>query len=208
MIRIIPPYRQQLRTGPTPAEQAAAANRNAPARTSPPPASTSTTPSRPATAPTRPAAATTTTTTTTAKTTPRPRPRPAAAPVKRVNIAWAWPTQGQQKYPFQPNAGKKGLGIAGKIGQSIHAAADGEVVYSGSGLIGYGNLLIIKHDDVYLSAYGHNKRLLVQEGAKVKRGQKIAEMGESSRDGALLHFEIRRDGNPVNPKIYLPKSGS
>jgi lipoprotein NlpD len=82
------------------------------------------------------------------------------------------------------------------------------VVYSGSGLIGYGNLLIIKHDDVYLSAYGHNRRLLVQEGARVRRGQQIAEMGESNRDGVVLHFEIRRDGNPVNPTIYLPKSGS
>lgn len=100
------------------------------------------------------------------------------------------------------------MGIAGRQGQAIVAAADGEVVYSGSGLIGYGNLLIIKHDDVYLSAYGHNRRLLVQEGARVKRGQQIAEMGESNRDGVVLHFEIRRDGNPVNPTLYLPKTGS
>jgi len=100
------------------------------------------------------------------------------------------------------------MGIAGRQGQAIVAAAGGEVVYSGSGLIGYGNLLIIKHDDVYLSAYGHNRRLLVQEGARVKRGQPIAEMGESNRDGVVLHFEIRRDGNPVNPTLYLPKAGS
>jgi lipoprotein NlpD len=109
---------------------------------------------------------------------------------------------------FNPSRGKKGLDIEGKVGQSILAAANGKVVYSGDGLIGYGNLVIIKHDDTYLSAYGHNRRLLVQEGNEVKQGQKIAEMGDSGKQGVILHFEIRRDGKPVDPLRYLPKKGS
>jgi lipoprotein NlpD len=124
---------------------------------------------------------------------------------KKKVIAWRWPTNGVIVSGFRPSKGKKGLDIRGKIGQRIYAAADGNVVYSGSGLIGYGNLIIIKHDDTYLSAYGHNRRLLVKEGAKVKQGQKIAEMGDSGKEGVILHFEIRRDGKPVNPVAYLPK---
>jgi lipoprotein NlpD len=91
------------------------------------------------------------------------------------------------------------------LGQPVYAASGGDVVYSGSGLVGYGNLVIIKHDDVFLSAYGHNRRLLVKEGEKVKPGQMIAEMGETAKDGALLHFEIRQEGKPVDPVRYLPK---
>ena len=94
------------------------------------------------------------------------------------------------------------------MGQPIIAAAGGKVVYSGDGLIGYGNLVIIKHNDTYLSAYGHNRRLLVKEGSEVKQGQKIAEMGDSGKQGVILHFEIRRDGKPVDPLRYLPKQGS
>lgn len=94
------------------------------------------------------------------------------------------------------------------MGQSIFAAAGGKVVYSGDGLIGYGNLIIIKHDNTYLSAYGHNRRLLVKEGSEVKQGQKIAEMGDSGKQGVILHFEIRRDGKPVDPLRYLPKNNS
>jgi lipoprotein NlpD len=120
-------------------------------------------------------------------------------------IAWRWPSQGVVVSGFNPDQGKKGVDIRGKLGQSVIAAASGNVVYSGSGLIGYGNLVIIKHNDTYLSAYAHNRQLLVKEGADVKQGEKIAEMGDSGKEGVILHFEIRRDGKPVNPLTYLPK---
>ena len=129
--------------------------------------------------------------------------RPASRQQK--SIAWHWPSKGVIVSGFSPSKGKKGLDIRGKLGQSVIAAAPGNVVYSGSGLIGYGNLVIIKHNDTYLSAYGHNRRLLVKEGTAVKQGQKIAEMGDSGKEGVILHFEIRRDGKPVNPLSYLPK---
>lgn len=124
---------------------------------------------------------------------------------QQKGIGWHWPTEGVIVAGFSPGNGKKGLDIRGKLGQNVIAAADGNVVYSGSGLIGYGNLVIIKHNDTYLSAYGHNRRLLVKEGATVKQGEKIAEMGDSGKEGVILHFEIRRDGKPVNPLTYLPK---
>jgi lipoprotein NlpD len=95
--------------------------------------------------------------------------------------------------------------ISGSLGQSIYAARSGEVVYAGSGLVGYGQLLIIKHSERYLSAYGHNRKLLVKEGAAVKQGQKVAEMGDTGTNSVKLHFELRRDGKPVNPLNYLPK---
>lgn len=98
----------------------------------------------------------------------------------------------------------KGIDIAGDLGQPVLAASDGTVVYAGSGLRGYGELLIIKHSDTYVSAYGHNRRLLVREGQKVKAGQVIAEMGSTGTDRVKLHFEIRRNGKPVNPLSYLP----
>lgn len=124
------------------------------------------------------------------------------------NIHWRWPTSGNLRSKYAPNDGKKGLDIEGKMGQPILAAAGGKVVYSGNGLIGYGNLIIIKHNDNYLSAYGHNHRLLVKEGTEVKQGEKIGEMGDSGKDGIILHFEIRRDGKPVDPLRYLPKQDS
>ena len=100
---------------------------------------------------------------------------------------------------------KKGLEIAGRLGQIVRSAADGRVVYSGNGLIGYGNLVIVKHNDEFLSAYGYNRRLLVQEGDQVKTGQGIAEMGLGKNREAVLYFEIRRNGKPVDPMIYLPR---
>ena len=141
------------------------------------------------------------------RTTSRKPVRVEKRPVSRQqkSIAWHWPSKGVIVSGFSPSKGKKGLDIRGKLGQSVIAAASGNVVYSGSGLIGYGNLIIIKHNDTYLSAYGHNRRLLVKEGSTVKQGQKIAEMGDSSKEGVILHFEIRRDGKPVNPLSYLPK---
>lgn len=132
----------------------------------------------------------------------------AKAPVVRpqVKLRWIWPTQGDviRKFATPGSAGGKGIDIAGREGQTIKAASNGKVVYSGSGLIGYGRLIIIKHDANYLSAYAHNRKLLVQEGAQVKLGQKIAELGNSGADRSMLHFEIRRDGKPVDPLKYLP----
>jgi len=139
------------------------------------------------------------------KTTPvRPVEKPAARP-HQGSVRWQWPTAGSVKRGFNNTASKKGINISGRTGQPVYAAAGGDVVYSGSGLVGYGNLVIIKHDDVFLSAYGHNRRLLVKEGERIKPGQMIAEMGETAKDGALLHFEIRQEGKPVDPMRYLPK---
>jgi lipoprotein NlpD len=118
---------------------------------------------------------------------------------------WRWPAKGRLLVGFGGNNGlNQGIDIAGNIGESIVAARDGVVVYAGSGLRGYGKLLIVKHDEVYLSAYAHNHRLLVQEGATVKAGQKIAEMGSSDTDRPKLHFEIRQNGTPIDPKRFLP----
>ena len=99
----------------------------------------------------------------------------------------------------------KGIDISGRVGESIFAAATGEVVYAGNGLLGYGNLVIINHNETYLSAYAHNRRILVQEGQTIKIGQKIAEMGSSETSNPMLHFEIRKNGEPVDPMRYLPK---
>jgi len=126
-------------------------------------------------------------------------------PVGSKNVSgidWIWPTDGPIRDAFSEKS--RGVGIAGGANQSIHASASGTVVYSGSGLRGYGNLVIIKHDDTYLSAYGHNSRVLVQEGAQVVRGQKIAEMGQTDSGTTKLHFEIRKQGKPVNPLEFLP----
>jgi lipoprotein NlpD len=129
-----------------------------------------------------------------------------SAPARSVaGVSWQWPTQGRVTRPFDAAATRKGIGIAGQSGQTVTAASGGEVVYSGTALIGYGELIIIKHSDKLLSAYGHNRRRLVAEGDQVQRGQKIAEMGANEREETLLHFEIRRDGEPVNPLDYLPR---
>ena len=121
-------------------------------------------------------------------------------------LGWRWPTQGKVISTYSKSAtGRKGIDIAGKSGQSIKAAAAGKVVYSGNGLPRYGNLLIIKHNDVYLSAYAHNKKLLVKEGQLVKAGQKVATLGRSGTQRDQLHFEIRRNGKPVDPMRFLPK---
>lgn len=124
-------------------------------------------------------------------------------------IVWKWPTISKNivQYFSASDIRKKGVNIAGRNGQSIKAAAAGRVVYSGSGLIGYGRLIIIKHDNAYLSAYAHNRELLVKEGDEIKLGQKIATMGSSGTSRIMLHFEIRRNGIPVNPLNFLPRSG-
>ncbi|SMS00165.1 Murein hydrolase activator NlpD precursor [Vibrio mangrovi] len=118
---------------------------------------------------------------------------------------WLWPTRGRIVQKFSAvDQGNKGIDIAGQRGQSVVSSAAGTVVYSGNALRGYGNLVIIKHNDNYLSAYAHNDRLLVSEGQNVKAGQKIATMGSSGTSSVRLHFEIRYQGKPVNPKRYLP----
>lgn len=141
---------------------------------------------------------------------PPPATRPAAAKpapqLPSVVKHWVWPTQGRVTNGYRPNApGKKGIDISGKNGQPVKAAAVGKVVYSGSGLVGYGRLIIIKHNETLLSAYGHNSKLLVSEGDYVKAGQEIANMGSSGTDRTQLYFEIRKNGKPVNPLRYLPR---
>ena len=119
---------------------------------------------------------------------------------------WAWPANGVLIGKFASNGSlNKGIDIAGDLGQPVFAASDGAVVYAGSGLRGYGELIIIKHSDTYVSAYGHNRRLLVREGQQVKAGQSIAEMGSTGTDRVKLHFEIRRQGKPVDPLQFLPR---
>ena len=121
-----------------------------------------------------------------------------------ANIAWRWPTAGEVVRPFDAAATRRGLGIGGEVGQPVVATADGQVVYSGTALIGYGELIIIQHSGALLSAYGHNRRRLVEEGARVQAGQPIAELGLNDRDQPMLHFEIRQDGQPVDPRRFLP----
>ena len=135
-----------------------------------------------------------------------PAPAAPAAPAEAVaeeGLSFQWPTRGQVIAGFDESK-NKGLDIAGKAGDPVYAAADGKVVYAGSGLRGYGNLIIIKHNNTYLTAYAHNQSLLVKEDQAIKRGQKIAEMGNSDADQVKLHFEIRRQGKPVDPARYLP----
>lgn len=138
--------------------------------------------------------------TTTTKTAP-----PRVEPDDHGAIAWVWPTEGPIAVRFAPNSGAKGIDITGTAGQVIHAAAAGRVVYQGSGLRGYGQLIIIKHNADFLSAYAHCAAIYVQEGSVIRAGQKIAAMGSSGTDRVKLHFEIRRRGTPVDPLGFLPK---
>jgi lipoprotein NlpD len=119
------------------------------------------------------------------------------------DVPWIWPANGKLVGTFS-ESGSKGVDIAGKAGDPVIAAGDGKVVYSGTGLRGYGKLVIIKHNAVYLSAYAHNREILVKEGQSVTRGQKIAEMGNTDADQVKLHFEVRRMGKPVDPLKHLP----
>ena len=135
-----------------------------------------------------------------------PPPAPAAAGVSRVvsSVQWRWPAAGSLVGRFQSGDAIPGIVIAGKSGDPVRAAADGVVVYSGNGLVGYGELVIIKHNDSFLSAYGHNRKRLVKEGQRVSGGQQIAEMGSTGTTRNELEFQIRKDGNPVDPLGYLP----
>ncbi len=136
----------------------------------------------------------------------KPRKTPTAnKPVHERKLHWRWPVKGQLVQRFEPGSQvSKGIRIAGRAGQAIHTAESGKVVYAGSGLRGYGKLIIIKHNNNYLSAYGFNRKLLVKDKQKVTKGQKIAEMGTAPDGRAMLHFEIRREGKPVDPLAFLP----
>lgn len=136
-----------------------------------------------------------------------PEPSAAGAPATAVDnggLDWMWPAKGKIVASFSDTANLKGIDIAGSAGTPIVASAAGKVVYAGSGLRGYGKLVIIKHNDTYLSAYAHNRAIVVKEGEMVTRGQKIAEMGNTDADQVKLHFEIRRLGKPVDPVKFLP----
>ncbi len=136
---------------------------------------------------------------------PAPKIHPVVTekePVAPVSY-WRWPAQGKVTEVF--NGRNKGINIAGQLGDPIYAAAPGKVVYSGNGLRAYGNLIIIKHNSSFLSAYAYNKEVLVHEGEWVKAGQKIATMGRTNTNRVMLHFEIRQNGKPVNPIQYLGK---
>ena len=138
---------------------------------------------------------------------PPPMPAAAVAPgASRVisGVTWRWPAQGSLITRFQSGDAIPGIEIAGNAGDPVRAAADGVVVYSGNGLVGYGELVIIKHSDTFLSAYGHNRKRLVKEGQRVSAGQPIAEMGSTGASRNELEFQIRKDGNPVDPLDYLP----
>lgn len=167
----------------------------------------------PTTAPTAAAAPAVASTGTSAPPPGAPPPRPAevsSAPASATNVsgdvAWRWPADGRVVAGFVAgDQTKQGIDIAGKAGDPVRAAADGNVVYSGNGLIGYGELIIVKHSPGFLSAYGYNRKRLVKEGDAVKSGQVIAEMGSSSASRDSLHFEIRKNGKPANPLDYLPR---
>lgn len=133
----------------------------------------------------------------------RATPAPTTRPVHKLD--WRWPASGPVVARFGDTGSVgKGIDIAGRVGDEIVAAAAGRVVYAGSGLLGYGKLIIIKHDETYLSAYGHNDTVLVEQGAEVRAGQRVATMGLGPGQRPLLHFEIRIDGKPVDPLLHLP----
>ncbi|MGH8051298.1 MAG: peptidoglycan DD-metalloendopeptidase family protein [Arenimonas sp.] len=139
-------------------------------------------------------------------TSPIEKPVDIKLPENTGAIAWRWPSDGTVIARYvQGDTSQQGINIGGKSGQAVKASSDGTVVYSGAGLVGYGELIIIKHNNEWLSAYAHNRRRLVAEGTKVKAGDVIAEMGRTGTMRDMLHFEIRRNGKPVDPLLYLPK---
>jgi lipoprotein NlpD len=194
-LRMTPP-RQYTSTAAKPGSQTTPARSGS--QVEPPPAASSKTSSQPST-------------TTTALKTPQAStksspPQSSSSGAGSDPSKWMWPTSGRITSNYKANdSSRKGIDISGEEGQPIVAAAPGDVVYSGNGLIGYGELIIIKHSDQFLSAYAHNRKRLVSEGQKVKAGTKIAEMGRNDRNQVLLHFEIRVNGNPRDPLTYLPR---
>jgi len=168
------------------------------------PTAAATAPSSPTAAPSAPATAPASANI--AKATPPPsRPESARVPeIDDARLDWAWPTSGKVIAGFSEGSNLKGIDIAGKAGQPVLASAAGRVVYAGAGLRGYGKLVIVKHNNTYLSAYAHNREILVKEGQQVSKGQKIGEMGDTDADQVKLHFEIRRLGKPIDPAKFLP----
>lgn len=134
----------------------------------------------------------------------KPEPKPEPAATGPDDVAWQWPTSGKVISSFS-DSGNKGIDFGGKAGDPVVAAADGKVVYVGTGIRGFGQLLIVKHNATFLSAYAHNRKILVAEGQQVKRGQKVAEMGNTDSEIIKLHFEIRKQGKPTDPAAFLPK---
>ncbi|GAB3761339.1 peptidoglycan DD-metalloendopeptidase family protein [Ramlibacter monticola] len=185
---------QVLRVTPPPGQAVAAAPAASEAQRAAPPASASSSVLPPLNAGSAPRAST-----------PAPAASQPQASGGEDDVAWAWPTGGAASvlagFDEQKN---KGIDIGGRAGDAVLAAADGRVVYAGAGLRGYGNLIILKHNNTYLTAYAHNQALLVKEDQAVRKGQKIAEMGSTDTDRVKLHFEIRRQGKPVDPTRYLP----
>ena len=184
VLRVVPPTGTAVATAPvTETRPPASGATSAPSPAKPPvPVATQTTPG----------------------TAPTPPSTPSAAPSAGADdVDFIWPASGAMVAGFD-EAKNKGIGIAGKAGDPVLAAADGKVVYAGAGLRGYGNLIILKHNNTFLTAYAHNQTLLVKEDQNVKKGQKIAEMGSTDADRVKLHFEIRRSGKPVDPARYLP----
>jgi lipoprotein NlpD len=133
-----------------------------------------------------------------------PKPADAPKPTDTGGEEWAWPSAGRVLQTFDQSS-SKGIALGGKVGDPVQAAADGRVIFSGNGPRGYGNLVIVKHANDLLSVYAHNRTLAVKEGQSVKRGQKIAELGDSGTTSAKLHFEIRQQGKPVDPMKFLPR---
>jgi len=134
------------------------------------------------------------------------KPSSSPPPTATSDENWRWPAKGEILRGFSTTGSvHKGIDIKGELGRPVVAARSGQVVYAGSGLVGYGNLIIIKHDQVYLSAYGHNRRILVREGQSIKAGERIAEIGDSGTNTVMLHFEVRYNGQPVDPLKLLPR---
>ena len=200
VLRVVPPTATAPAIGGAAGAVASAASKPVAVASATPVATPSATPGsldKPAAAASAPASATTA---------PVPAPAPpasAAASAGDDEINWIWPTSGAVIAGFD-EVKNKGLDISGAAGDPVLAAADGRVVYVGAGLRGYGNLIILKHNNTYLTAYAHNKTLLIKEDQSVRKGQKIAEMGNSDADRVKLHFEVRRQGKPVDPAKYLP----
>lgn len=160
----------------------------------PAPAPVASAPAKPAPAPTAPATAAAGVTA-------------AMAVKKAAGLDWSWPASGQLMGRYS-DGGSKGVRISGAVGSPVHASANGKVTYVGDGVRGYGNLVIVKHNDQYLSVYAHNSKIVVRDGQSVTRGEKIAEMGNGDTNQPLLHFEIRRFGKPVDPLQFLPAQSS
>ncbi|WP_310461960.1 peptidoglycan DD-metalloendopeptidase family protein [Sphaerotilus sp.] len=198
VLRVVPPGQDPTQVATRPVTTSRIEPRPIDAKPAPAAASVPATPSAPAAGAASAASAA-------GASAPAVAPAPVAAPVREGddNVNWMWPAQGAVVGSFEDTR-NKGVAIGGKLGDPVYAAADGRVVYAGSGLRGYGNLVIIKHNETLLTAYAHNQALLVREDQVVRRGQKIAEMGSSDTDRVKLHFEVRRRGKPIDPTKVLP----